>query len=238
MEIYLLDQIDFDRCLEFQHALLERIASRDDGQITLLLCEHPRIITVGRRGSPADIASDNRLIQTGEIPIRWVNRGGGCMLHCPGQLAVYPLVPLKWRSFTLGEYLQRLLSGIVECLIESGIRAEVPPGGHEVWGRTGKLAALGVAVRHGVTYYGAYLNVSPPLGLFRLITGGNSENSPGDRWDQTRVSSLVSERRGSIKMPAVRAILVQKLAAAFGCDRFHLYTGHPLLKKQRTAGSI
>jgi hypothetical protein len=46
-----------------------------------------------------------------------------------------------------------------------------------------------------------------------------------------KISSLMSERRGSVRMPAVRAALVRRLADAFGCDRYHLYTGHPLLRR-------
>ena len=91
-----------------------------------------------------------------------------------------------------------------------------------VWGRTGQLAAIGVAVRHWVTYYGAYLNVCPPMGLFRLV-----ESDPRG---QTPMSCLVAERCGPVRMTAVRAALVRRLAECFGCDRYHLYTGHPWLR--------
>ena len=84
-----------------------------------------------------------------------------------------------------------------------------------------------MAVRHWVTYYGAYLNVCPPMGLFRLV-----ETDPVGR---TPMSCLVAERRGPVRMTAVRAALVQRLTEAFGCDRYHLYTGHPMLR--RAAGS-
>jgi lipoyl(octanoyl) transferase len=98
----------------------------------------------------------------------------------------------------------------------------VLPDRHGVWGRTGQLAAIGVAVRHWVTYYGAYLNVCPPMGLFRLV-----ESDPRG---QTQMSCLVAERRGPVRMTAVRAALVRRLTECFGCDRYHLYTGHPRLR--------
>jgi len=223
MQVYLLGQIDFGRCLDLQQQLLGQIAERDDGQITLLLCEHAPIITVGRAGSPVEIAVDSRLLRNRQIEVRWVNRGGPCLLHCVGQLAIYALVPLRWHGFTVGDYLERLQAGIVETLDELGIHGHTPPGRWGVWGRTGQLAALGVAVRHGVTYYGAYLNVCPPLGLFRLVDS--------DREDRTKMSCLVAERRGIVRMTTVRAGLVRYLAEAFGCDRYHLYTGHPLLRE-------
>lgn len=222
VETFLLGRIDFGRCLELQRRLIGQIGGRDDGQIVLLLCEHPQVITVGRGGSPGDITSENRLLRSGQIEVRWVNRGGGCMVHCPGQLAIYPVLPLRWHGFSVGEYLQRLQVGMVETLDDLGIHGDTPPGRFGIWGRTGQLAALGVAVRRWVTYYGAYLNVCPPMGLFRLV-----ETDPQQH---TRMSCLVAERRGPVRMTTVRATLVRRLAEAFGCDRYHLYTGHPLLR--------
>ncbi|MGO9241418.1 MAG: lipoyl(octanoyl) transferase LipB [Bryobacteraceae bacterium] len=227
METFLLGQIDLRRCLELQQRLLRQIGRRDDGQIALLLCEHPAVIAVGRSGSPAAVASESRLVRSGQIEVQWVNRGGGCLLHCPGQLAVYPIVPLRWHGFSVGEYLQRLQGGILAALAELGVRGRTVAGRWGVWGRSGQLAALGVAVRDWVTWHGAYLNVCPASGLFRLV---RSDSPHG-----TRMGSLVAERHGSVRMTAVRATLVRRLAEAFGCDRYHLYTGHPWLPAPRAA---
>ena len=116
-----------DRCLELQRRLVRHVSRRDDGQIALLLCEHPAVIAVGRGGSPGEVASGNRLVRTGEIGVRWVSRGGGCLLHCPGQLAIYPIVPLRWHGFSLGEYLGRLQAGLLATLAEVGVRGRPSP---------------------------------------------------------------------------------------------------------------
>jgi lipoyl(octanoyl) transferase len=222
MEAFLLGQVDFDRALALQQRLILQSRDRDDGQVVLLLCEHPAIITVGRGGSPGDIAMQSSLVRNRQIEIRWVNRGGGCLVHCPGQLAIYPIVPLQWHGFSVGEFLDRFHAGIIETLDDLNVQGNTSPGQHGIWGRTGQLAAVGAAVRHWVTYYGAYLNVCPPMGLFRLV-----ESDPRG---QTQMSCLVAERRGPVRMTAVRAALVRRLAECFGCDRHHLYTGHPLLR--------
>ena len=180
LEAFLLGQIDFDRALDLQQRLVLQCRDRDDGQIILLLCEHPAIITVGRGGSPGEIAMQSGLVRNRQIEVRWVNRGGGCLVHCPGQLAIYPLVPLQWHGFSVGEFLDRFRAAIMETLDDLNVppaetATGAPPRDHRshffsgVWGRTGQLAAVGVAVRHWVTYYGAYLNVCPPMGLFRLV---------------------------------------------------------------------
>jgi lipoyl(octanoyl) transferase len=222
LEAFLLGQIDFDRALALQQRLVLECRDRDDGQIILLLCEHPAIITVGRGGSPGEIALQSGLVRNRQIEVRWVNRGGRCLVHCPGQLAIYPIVPLRWHGFSVGEFLDRFHAGIIETLGDLNVQGNTLPGQHGVWGRTGQLAAIGAAVRHWVTYYGAYLNVCPPMGLFRLV-----ESDPRG---QTRMSCLVAERCGPVRMTGVRAALVRRLAECFGCDRYHLYTGHPLLR--------
>jgi lipoyl(octanoyl) transferase len=225
VEIFLLGRVEYGRCLQLQRRLVAQVGGRDDGQIVLLLCEHPPIVTVGRGGSPAEIMADGRVFRSRQIEVHWVNRGGGCLVHCPGQLAVYPLAPLRWYGWTVGEYIERLQAGIIETLDELGIRGHTPPGRFGVWGRTGQLAALGVAVRDWVTYYGAYLNVCPAMGLFRLVES--------DPIGHSRMSCLMAERRGSARMAAVRATLVRHLSEALGCQRYHLYSGHPMLREER-----
>lgn len=254
LEAFLLGHIEFDQAVELQQRLVERCRERGDGQITLLLCEHPTVITVGRGGLPSEVAMQNHLVRNRQIEVRWVNRGGGCLVHCSGQLAIYPIVPLRWHGFSVGEYLNRLQSALFQTLRDVNVRscvlakeraavlaenagatAETSVRVHEskhrseqalplgIWGRTGQLASIGVAVRHWVTYFGAYLNVCPPNGLFRLVQSDPLDRSP--------MSSLAAERCGAIRMASVRAALVQRLAEHFGCDRYHLYTGHPMLRK-------
>jgi len=209
LEAFLLGQVDFDRALALQQRLVEQSRDRDDGQITLLLCEHPTLITVGRGGSPADVAMQNNLVRSGQVEVRWVNRGGGCLMHCPGQLAIYPIVPLRWHGLSVGEFLRRFQAGIIETLDDLNVparpqRESVPSNNAHplqwaggVWGRTGQLAALGVAVRHWITYYGAYLNVCPPMGLFRLV-----ETDPVGH---TPMTSLVAEVGRAAIIASVRA---------------------------------
>jgi lipoyl(octanoyl) transferase len=222
LEAFFLNRLPFAQCMELQHRLIAELGSRDDGQIVLLLCEHPNIITIGRGGSTGEVNRESRALKSREIEAIYTNRGGGCLLHCPGQLAIYPLVPLNWHGFTVGEFLERLQVGIVETLDELNIHGQVLPSRHGIWGRTGQLAAIGVAVRNWVTYFGAYLNVDPPLGLFRIVDS--------DPLSHTQMSSMVTERRGPVRMTTIRATLVRHLTEVFGCDRYHLYTGHPMLR--------
>ena len=90
IETHLLGLIDHARCLALQRRLVDEIGGRNDGQIALLLCEHPNLITVGRAGSAADLSLESDLLRSHRLETRWVGRGGGCVVHTPGQLAIYP----------------------------------------------------------------------------------------------------------------------------------------------------
>jgi len=225
VQTYLLGLVDFGSCLALQQRLACEVGLRDDGQIVLLLCEHPPLVTVGRGGSPVQVRLETDLIRSGRLQTQWVNRGGGCMVHLPGQLAVYPIVPLRWHGLTVGEYLDHLQTGLRRALEELGCAVQTRPDQYGIWGRTGQLVAVGVSVRNWVTYHGAFVNVGPPLGLTRLVDS--------DPWHGTRMSNLVAERGRAATMPAVRAAVVRHLTETLGCDGYHLYTGHPLLKRMR-----
>ncbi|HEX7379706.1 MAG TPA: hypothetical protein VF278_21460, partial [Pirellulales bacterium] len=112
VEAHLLGQVEFDDCLALQQRLVYEAIGRRDGQITLLICEHPLKITVGRQGSRSHIRLSQHELKSRQIEVRWVNRGGGCLVHAPGQLAVYPIVPLEPWSLSVGEYLARLQRGL------------------------------------------------------------------------------------------------------------------------------
>ena len=86
-----------------------------------------------------------------------------------------------------------------------------------------ELSLTETAVRNWVTCHGAFINVCPPMGLFRLVQP--------DREKSNRISCLMAERRQPSKMTALRAALVRQLTESFGCTRYHLYTGHPLLRR-------
>jgi lipoyl(octanoyl) transferase len=220
VQTHLLGLVDFHACLALQQRLVYEAGGRSDGQITVLICEHEGLVSVGRQGSRAHIHISPRGLESQRLSVRWVNRGGGCVLHTPGQLAIYPIVPLEQQGWTLGEYMHRLQGAIVESLAELRIPAETRPGRHGVWGRTGQLAMLGVAVKGWTAYHGAFLNVTPSRYPLRLV-----QTDP----DEVAIAStLVAERQQPVKMTRVRETLVRRLAAAFDCDRYHVYSGHPL----------
>ena len=216
---YLLGCVDFEDCLLVQRRLAYDALSRDDGRIAVLLCEHPPQVTIGRGGSRADVRISNEELAARQVPVRYVGRGGGAILHAPGQLAVYPIVPLAWHGWCVGEFLRRFGAALGSTLTDLKVRWHPCDGAASLRGRLGMLAAVGVSIRNGVTLHGAVLSVHPDgYGQARV------QVAPG-----LSFSSILAERSLPVKMTAVRAALVAHLAAEFGCQRHHLHTGHPHL---------
>src|SRR5262245_61745678 len=83
LQVYLLGAVDFEAALSLQRRLVYEVTG-DRACAALVLCEHPPLITVGRQGSHAHILCGPEELRSRRWRIRWVNRGGGCLLHLPG----------------------------------------------------------------------------------------------------------------------------------------------------------
>jgi len=143
---------------------------------------------------------------------------------------VYPIVPLPLMGWTAGEYLRRLQRALARAVTECGIHPILPPGQYGVWGRSGLLAAVGVAVRSWVTCHGAFLNVNPAMARFAYVEAGVTPPTASSA--RTTHSCLFAERRLPVRMTSVRAALVASFVESFSCSRYHVYSGHPLLPER------
>jgi lipoyl(octanoyl) transferase len=222
LEVHLLGLVDYDAALFLQERLVYEYSGRDDRTGALLLCEHPPLVTIGREGSRAHLLADEREFAARQIRIRWTNRGGGCLVHCPGQLAVYPIVPLDRLGIRPAEYAGRLMDAVIDLCTELRVPAWPSEDGRGVSCRLGRFASIGAAIKSGVAWHGLFVNVAPSMDLVRLTdTGPNSE----------RQTSLSAQRARPTEMHAVREGLMRHIAGVLGYGRHHVYTGHPLLKR-------
>jgi lipoyl(octanoyl) transferase len=219
LQVYLLGEVDFAAGLRFQRLLHYEI-SGDRKQSALVLCEHPPLITVGRQGSRSHILCEAQELRARRWPIRWVNRGGGTLLHLPGQLALYPIIPLDRLGMGLEDYLQRLVTVGVSLLADFDIEGVVHPETPGIRVGDRLLAVAGVAVRDWVATFGLYLNINPALDLFRQVRWGQGEPP---------MTSLERERRGRVRPALVRQRLVEHFANHFAFDQTALFSEHPSL---------
>jgi lipoyl(octanoyl) transferase len=217
LQAYLLGALDFDDALRLQRYLLYQV--RGDHRLAgLVMCEHPPLITVGRRGSRAHILADPVSLQTRGLPVRWVNHGGACLLHLPGQLAIYPILSLDYLGLDVQAYLARLHAVLLTLLGEFGLDAEARPEQSGIWVGSRPIACVGVAVRDWVTYFGCFLNVQPDLEPFRQVHCGGAGEPP--------MTSLERELREPIRPALIRERFLDHFRAHFPCERTSLFF-HP-----------
>lgn len=177
MEIKRLGRISYEDGLTLQAGLVEQ---RRSGAIpdTLLLLEHPPVITLGvktRQGPKHIVASDAELAHAG-VTVHESGRGGDVTYHGPGQLVGYPILDLAAEG-NVRKDVHRYVRDIEEVLIRTaaafGIDAVRVAGLTGVWvgppGREEKLAAIGVRISRWITSHGFALNVSTNLDHFNLI---------------------------------------------------------------------
>ena len=150
----------------------ELVARRRAGEIpdTLLLLEHPHVITLGS-GSHAEhvlLSADEQAARG--IALWESGRGGDVTYHGPGQLVGYPILDLKPDRCDLHRYLRDLEGVLIGVLQDFGLRGDRKPGLTGAWVGDRKLAAIGVRVSSGwITSHGFALNVHTDLSFFDAI---------------------------------------------------------------------
>ena len=228
MAFYMLGRVELSKYLRLQRQLVETQSYASD-RIQVLLCEHEPVISVGRMGSHADIRLGAERFKSGKLKSLWVARGGGCILHRPGQLVVYPLIPMNWYQVSPGKVLRLVRQAVVGALHELSYTPLDTEIDFNIWGRTGLLGVTAMAVQQGVSCFGTYLNVEPEMRDYGFIDA--VKKIPADQSRGT-MSSLLAERRQVVRMAQIRSAMVQSFADVFECQDYHIHTGHPLLREQ------
>jgi lipoyl(octanoyl) transferase len=225
---YLLGRLEFDALLALQRRLVYDIGG-DRDTAALVLCDHPVGVTVGREGSASHIRPNPDELQARGWPVNWVARGGGAMLHVPGQVACYPIFALDALNLTVGRYVTELQAVACDLCREFGIEATPDTERPGVRANGRRVAHVGVAVRSWVSNFGLIVNVNPDLAPFRDV------RCDGDLLPMT---SLARESILRVRVPAVRQRLVELIAARFGFDRVSVFHNHPAALPRPTRHAI
>src|SRR5262249_55249271 len=222
---YMLGLVDFEEAQRLQRRLVYDLGERPGA--ALVLCEHPPTISVGRSGSRLHIVPDDDALRALGVRVHWVNRGGGCVLHLPGQLAAYFALTLDRVGLNLKRYLDGLHAAVVGVLGEFDLKGSTRPDLPGVFLGPARVATVGVAVNRWIAYHGLTLNVGPFLAPFELLL-----EEPGVGPYPWRQTSREWRRRRLTRMPKVREALVRRIEAGFGLERHHVYTHPPLVRRK------
>ncbi|HRJ60229.1 MAG TPA: lipoyl(octanoyl) transferase LipB [Azospirillaceae bacterium] len=166
------EPVPYDQAMAEMDARVAAIRAGTAPELVWLL-EHPPLYTAGTS------ARDEDLLDAGRFPVYRAGRGGQYTYHGPGQRVAYVMLDLKRRGADVRRYVHDLEEWLIDTLAAFNIKGERREGRVGIWvdkraygglaGQEDKIAAIGVRVRHWVSFHGVALNVEPDLSHFTGI---------------------------------------------------------------------
>lgn len=190
-----------------QKSLVEEVLA--EGPETLLLVEHPPVLTLGAAFHVESLLLDEAAYRARGIEVVRTDRGGDVTYHGPGQLVAYPLFDLSGRGRDLHRYLRGLEEAVIGTLGAFGLAGERNPVNTGVWVGNRKVCAMGIKVRRWVAMHGLALNCDVDLAPYATIVPCGIQGDYG-------VTSLAQELGRKVPVEEAKPILVERLRAVFG----------------------
>ena len=167
-----LGLLGYEQALSLQREINQAVID-GNAEPTVLLVEHPPVITLTRRARPNLLADEATLTKLG-VATAETDRGGDITYHGPGQLVVYPILKLGDFGLSLSSYMRLLERAVIETIATWGITGHAECGATGVWVKKenqadAKICAMGVRIRKNTTMHGLALNVATNMSHFDLI---------------------------------------------------------------------
>ncbi len=160
--------VPYGEGLELQHDL---VVKRRDGHIhdTLILLEHPNVITFGRRYDASHLKVPRAELEARGVEIHRIERGGQATVHSPGQLVGYLIADLYHHGRDIHRFVSNLEETVIRFLKTRGVEAHRDPANRGVWVGDAKIASVGISVKRNITMHGFSLNLINDLSAFDWI---------------------------------------------------------------------
>jgi lipoyl(octanoyl) transferase len=215
LEVRRLGVIDYGEALELQRQLVEERRA-DHIPDTLLLLEHPPVITLGvrARGERRHVLASPEFLDTAGVAVFETGRGGDVTYHGPGQLVGYPILDLRPDRCDVHRYVRDIEEVLIQTTRSFGVEAGRSTGLTGVWVGNSKLAAIGVRISRWITSHGFAYNVAPNLEPFSWIVPCGL--------DDRGITSLTALTGSAVQMSQVEDRVSAAFAAVF--DRQLLVT--------------
>lgn len=167
---------------ENQAQLVFENCNRGKIHIHIFGLEHPSTISLGKRGSAVeDLIYSEHDLKHHNIEVVISPRGGQATLHSPGQLVIYPIVPIQILKLGAREYVDLLISCTQYCLQKFGVDCFKPENQTGLFTDKGKIAYFGVQISKGITRHGVSINIKNDLNLFRSIRSCGVDSAKHDK---------------------------------------------------------
>jgi lipoyl(octanoyl) transferase len=216
INVIYLGRVDYSTALNLQNTLVHLVKAGRAGH-TLLLLEHPPVITLGRNAGMQNIIASRDFLASQGIELFETDRGGDVTFHGPGQLVGYPIFNLRSFEPRIGavEFVRKIEESLIRTCGDLGVVTSRISGLTGVWTEDtppAKIAAIGVHISRAVTSHGFALNVTTNLDYFKLIVPCGISDKP--------VTSLAGEMaRSSIsnqKQPPSLEQMAEMVSRNFG----------------------
>ncbi len=163
-----LGTVDYAEAHRLQKELQAKRIAGEIGD-TVLLLEHPPVLTLGRSAKEQHILVPQGALEARGISVHEVGRGGDVTYHGPGQLVAYPIIDLKPDRRDVRKYMWSLEETMIRICADFGLSATRIEGLNGAWIGDRKVGAVGVRISRWVTMHGFALNANSDLTHFDLI---------------------------------------------------------------------
>jgi len=197
----------YQHALDMQKRTVERVRAGESGD-TLILSEHPAVITIGSGGSEGNILEDSGKPLEEKIEVIKACRGGDVTVHSPGQVISYPIFDLRRHGKDLRLFIRNLEEVLGMVVSEYGLEAEDNLEYTGLWIGGRKIGFIGIAVTHWITYHGASLNINNNLEYFLKIVPCGIKG--------VCVTSLKDLLNKDIDIDSVKKRICEKFCEVFG----------------------
>ena len=167
-EVKFLGRSDYVHCWQQMRDYTQSRDPHSSDQIWIT--EHDPVFTQGHNGK------SEHLLDTGDIPVIQIDRGGQVTYHGPGQLVDYCLLNISRLGFGVRALVTHIENAIISYLATYGIDSTARADAPGVYVGDAKIAALGLRIRKGCCYHGLSLNIDMDLGPFSRINPCGFEN--------------------------------------------------------------
>jgi len=200
---------DYRQILQLQQVLYQK---RQQNKIpnTVLIVEHPAVITLGARQSSNRLLVSRDELAQKHIDIADVRRGGGTTAHNPGQLVFYPILNLQQTGLGINEYIRELEAIGAKLLKQLGVHGTRRKGAPGLWVDERKIASIGVRVSRQITYHGMAINIQNDLSIFNFIVPCGLDN--------VEMTSVLKETGKKHPMNEIKQMLAELLKEHFSSD--------------------
>jgi lipoyl(octanoyl) transferase len=208
------ERVDYQQAVDFMERRVAEIRAGIAPE-TIWLLEHPPLYTAGTSARPGDLLSPDR------FPVYETGRGGQFTYHGPGQRVAYVMLDLKKRAKSgtggdVRQFVRDLEEWVIRTLARFNVRAERREGRVGIWvsenGREDKIGAIGIRLRHWVSFHGIAINLDPDLSHFDGIVPCGITESAATPYGVTSLARLGQ----MVTMPELDMALKAAFAEVFG----------------------